>query len=41
MSPGPQQRLLNQILGPLPIAITQSQRVNKERVTMFGMQRAE
>ena len=39
MAPGPQEGFLDEILGALPIAVAQPQRVREESVTVFGVQR--
>ena len=41
MSPGPQQRLLHQVLGALPVAVDQPQGVGVQRVGVLVMQRAQ
>ncbi len=41
MTPGPQQRLLDEILRPLAITVAQSERVCVQRVAVLRMQRTD
>lgn len=41
MSPGPQQRLLDQVLGPLPVPVDQPQGMGVQRLRVLVVQRAQ